>query len=166
MPNMVHGADVIHLEADVHATADNIYAIRTAPGSPISPSPIRSRSRLRLEGLRNIEADDRQGRAALRRQCRDERPGTYKVTYAFKAAGGERVLPPHRSGNRGAGLVAAFLPDLHLRLSAEVGFFKRNPAAPIMIPRARCDAPRKRLFRHLWTAGTSLAPRPAGAAGA
>src|ERR1700686_5715864 len=25
MPNMVHGADVIHLEADVHATADNIY---------------------------------------------------------------------------------------------------------------------------------------------
>jgi uncharacterized protein involved in high-affinity Fe2+ transport len=25
MPGMVHGADVIHLEADVHATADNIY---------------------------------------------------------------------------------------------------------------------------------------------
>ncbi|MDI3470343.1 MAG: Periplasmic protein p19 involved in high-affinity Fe2+ transport [Pseudolabrys sp.] len=24
-PNMVHGPDVIHLEADVHATADNIY---------------------------------------------------------------------------------------------------------------------------------------------
>src|SRR3979411_3431112 len=25
MPNMAHGADVIHLKADVHATADNIY---------------------------------------------------------------------------------------------------------------------------------------------
>jgi uncharacterized protein involved in high-affinity Fe2+ transport len=25
MPGMVHGADVIHLEADVHATADNVY---------------------------------------------------------------------------------------------------------------------------------------------
>lgn len=24
-PNMVHGEDVIHLEADVHATADNVY---------------------------------------------------------------------------------------------------------------------------------------------
>ena len=24
-PNMAHGSDVIHLEADVHATADNIY---------------------------------------------------------------------------------------------------------------------------------------------
>jgi len=33
MPNMVHGADVIHLEADVHATADNSTAIRMAPGS-------------------------------------------------------------------------------------------------------------------------------------
>jgi periplasmic iron binding protein len=26
-PDMVHGADVIHLEADVHATADNVYGI-------------------------------------------------------------------------------------------------------------------------------------------
>jgi periplasmic iron binding protein len=25
MPGMVHGADVIHIEADVHATADNVY---------------------------------------------------------------------------------------------------------------------------------------------
>lgn len=27
-PNMPHGSDVIHLEADVHATADNIYGYR------------------------------------------------------------------------------------------------------------------------------------------
>jgi len=26
-PDMIHGADVIHLEADVHATADNVYGI-------------------------------------------------------------------------------------------------------------------------------------------
>src|SRR3978361_499247 len=26
-PDMLHGADVIHLEADVHATADNVYGI-------------------------------------------------------------------------------------------------------------------------------------------
>src|ERR1700676_2375567 len=31
MPNMVHGADVIHLEADVHATADNVFGYPDGP---------------------------------------------------------------------------------------------------------------------------------------
>jgi periplasmic iron binding protein len=43
LPNMAHGADVIHMEADVHATT--YTAILTPLGSLISPSLTRLRSR-------------------------------------------------------------------------------------------------------------------------
>ena len=38
MPGMAHGADVIHLEADVHATADNVLRL---PGRRLGALPHR-----------------------------------------------------------------------------------------------------------------------------
>ena len=72
--DMVHGADVVHLEADVHATADNVY------GYPDGSSVIHHRlhhreNRLRLAVDRHVAADDRQGRAALRREREGGRSG-------------------------------------------------------------------------------------------
>src|SRR5258708_3232541 len=60
-------------------------------------------ARLRLAGLRNAETDDREGRTTLCRQCKNGRPGSYKVTYRFNPPEGngfyrhsdqETGLPP------------------------------------------------------------------------
>ena len=84
MPNMVHGADVIHLEADVHATADNIYGY--PDGAWIAYLTIAYT--IEMQGaswkasgtLKPMTAKDGPHYAD---NIRMDGPGKYKVTYRF-----------------------------------------------------------------------------------
>jgi hypothetical protein len=85
LPNMAHGSDVIHIEADVHATADNIY------GHPdgawiayltISYTLEKQGSSWKASGtLKPMTAKDGPHYAD---NVKMDGAGTYKVTYQFK----------------------------------------------------------------------------------
>lgn len=85
MPNMAHGADVIHLEADVHATADNTNGY--PDGAWIAYLTIdytltKEGSDWRSTGtLKPMVAKDGPHYAD---NVQMNGPGTYKVVYAFK----------------------------------------------------------------------------------
>ena len=90
-PNMAHGADVIHLEADVHATADNVYGY--PDGGWIAYLTIaytieKQGTSWKSSGtLKPMTAKDGPHYAD---NVKMDGPGTYKVTYAFK--------PPEANG--------------------------------------------------------------------
>jgi uncharacterized protein involved in high-affinity Fe2+ transport len=85
LPNMAHGPDVIHLEADVHATADNIYGY--PDGAWVAYLTIaytieKHGSNWRASGaLKPMTAKDGPHYAD---NVRMNGPGTYKVTYQFR----------------------------------------------------------------------------------
>jgi len=85
LPNMAHGADVIHIEADVHATADNIYGY--PDGAWIAYLTInytleKQGSSWKASGaLKPMTAKDGPHYAD---NVKMNGPGTYKVTYQFK----------------------------------------------------------------------------------
>ena len=91
MTSMVHGADVIHLEADVHATADNVYGY--PDGAWIAYLTIaytiekQGTSWKSYGTLKPMTAKDGPHYAD---NVKMDGPGTYKVTYAFK--------PPEANG--------------------------------------------------------------------
>jgi uncharacterized protein involved in high-affinity Fe2+ transport len=90
-PNMAHGDDVIHLEADVHATADNVYGY--PDGAWIAYLTIaytieKQGTSWKSSGtLKPMTAKDGPHYAD---NVKMDGPGTYKVTYAFK--------PPEANG--------------------------------------------------------------------
>lgn len=85
-PNMPHGADVIHLEADVHATADNIYGY--PDGAWIGYLTVdytleKEGSDWKVSGtLEPMTAKDGPHYA---NNVTMNGPGTYRVTYQFKS---------------------------------------------------------------------------------
>ncbi len=91
LPGMVHGADVIHLEADVHATADNVYGY--PDGAWIAYLTIgyeisKQGSAWKTSGtLKPMTAKDGPHYAD---NVKMDGPGKYTVTYAFK--------PPEANG--------------------------------------------------------------------
>jgi len=84
MPNMQHGPDVIHLDADVHATADNIYGY--PDGAWIAYLTIaytieKQDSGWQASGtLKPMTAKDGPHYAD---NVKMDGPGSYKVTYRF-----------------------------------------------------------------------------------
>ena len=86
VPGMAMGADVIHLEADVHATADNSYGY--PDGAWVGYLTIgytleKTGTAWKASGtLRPMEAKDGPHYAD---NVKMNGPGTYKVTYAFKS---------------------------------------------------------------------------------
>lgn len=84
MPGMAHGSDVIHLEADVHATADNIHGYPDGAWVPyltIGYRVEKQGSDWRAEGtLRPMQAKDGPHYAD---NIQMNGPGRYKVTYQF-----------------------------------------------------------------------------------
>jgi periplasmic iron binding protein len=84
MPGMVHGADVIHLELDVHATADNIYGYPDGAWVPyltIAYTLEKQGSDWKTSGtLKPMTAKDGPHYAD---NVKMNGPGTYKVTYTL-----------------------------------------------------------------------------------
>jgi hypothetical protein len=91
MPNMVHGADVIHIEADVHATADNIYGYPDGAWVPyltIHYTLTKTGSSWTSSGiLKPMTAKDGPHYAD---NVKMDGAGEYKVTYHFE--------PPEKNG--------------------------------------------------------------------
>ena len=91
LPGMVMGPDVIHLEADVHATADNVYGY--PDGAWVGYLTIgytleKQGTNWKASGtLRPMEAKDGSQYAD---NVKMGGPGTYRVTYAFS--------PPDKNG--------------------------------------------------------------------
>lgn len=85
LPSMAHGQDVIHLEADVHATADNVYGYPDGAWVPYLTITYRLEklgSDWRTEGtLRPMTAKDGPHYAD---NVQMNGPGKYKVTYSFR----------------------------------------------------------------------------------
>ena len=83
---MVHGADVIHLEADVHATADNVYGYpdgNWVPYLSIGYTLEKVGSDWRSTGtLRPMTAKDGPHYAE---NVKMAGPGEYKLTYRFES---------------------------------------------------------------------------------
>jgi uncharacterized protein involved in high-affinity Fe2+ transport len=86
LPNMAHGPDVIHLEADVHATADNVYGYPDGAWVPYLTITYRLEklgSEWHTEGtLRPMTAKDGPHYAD---NVKMSGPGKYKVTYGFSS---------------------------------------------------------------------------------
>ena len=86
LPGMATGPDVIHLEADVHATADNVYGY--PDGAWVGYLTIgytieKNGTNWKAAGtLHPMEAKDGPHYAD---NVKMEGPGTYRVTYAFTA---------------------------------------------------------------------------------
>ncbi len=84
--DMAHGADVIHLEADVHATADNVYGYPDGSWVPyltIGYTIEKAGSDWRSTGtLRPMIAKDGPHYAENVKMCG---PGEYKLTYRFES---------------------------------------------------------------------------------
>jgi len=82
--DMVHGPDVIHLEADVHATADNVYGFPDGawiPGLTITYSLVKIDTDWRASGaLLPMLAKDGPHYA---NNIKMNGPGKYKLTYRF-----------------------------------------------------------------------------------
>jgi len=91
-PDMPTGQDVIHLEADVHATADNVYGYPDGSWVPylaIEYSLERQDSTWKTNGkLRTMTAKDGPHYAD---NVKMSGPGTYRVTYRFR--------PPETNGS-------------------------------------------------------------------
>ena len=91
LPGMVMGPDVIHLEADVHATADNVYGY--PDGAWVGYLTIgytieKQGTDWKASGtLRPMQAKDGSHYAD---NVKMDGPGTYRVTYAFS--------PPETNG--------------------------------------------------------------------
>ncbi len=83
-PRMAVGADVIHLEADVHATADNIYGYPDGAWVgylKIAYTIEKTEAGWKADGvLHPMQAKDGPHYAD---NVKMDGPGTYKVTYAF-----------------------------------------------------------------------------------
>jgi periplasmic iron binding protein len=85
VPNMVHGSDVIHIEVDVHATADNIYGY--PDGAWIAYLTIhytleKTGAQWKTSGaLRPMTAKDGPHYAE---NVKMDGPGEYKLTYRFE----------------------------------------------------------------------------------
>jgi periplasmic iron binding protein len=86
MPHMPTGPDVIHLEADVHATADNVYGYPDGAWVPyltINYALQKVGTNWKAEGvLHPMEAKDGPHYAD---NIKMDGPGQYKVTYRFTA---------------------------------------------------------------------------------
>ena len=128
MPNMVHGADVIHLEADVHATADNIYGY--PDGAWIAYLTIgytieKQGSSWKASGtLKPMTAKDGPHYAD---NVKMNGPGTYKVTYGFE--------PPEANVLRVTVRAVASAESLTLRVSKLGGFMSVSaPRIPWTLP--------------------------------
>lgn len=84
MPGAPHGADVIHLEADVHATADNVYGYPDGAWVPyltVAYVVDKVGGSLHAQGtLHAMEAKDGPHYAD---DVNMGGPGQYKVTYTF-----------------------------------------------------------------------------------
>jgi uncharacterized protein involved in high-affinity Fe2+ transport len=90
LPNMVHGTDVIHLEADVHATADNVFGYPDGAWIPYLTIAytLEKQGGWKATGtLKPMTAKDGPHYAD---NIKMNGPGTYKVTYQFK--------PPEANG--------------------------------------------------------------------
>jgi hypothetical protein len=89
-PGMAMGPDVIHLEADVHATADNVYGYPDGAWVgylTIGYSIEKKGSGWKAEGkLRPMVAKDGPHYAD---NVRMDGPGTYRVSYVFTAPDGQ-----------------------------------------------------------------------------
>ena len=90
-PGMAHGEDVIHLEADVHATADNVYGYPDGGWIPyltVAYTLRKQRSDWKTSGtLKPMTAKDGPHYAD---NVKMQGPGTYELTYTFD--------PPERNG--------------------------------------------------------------------
>ena len=90
-PDMVHGDDAIHIEADVHATADNVHGYPDHAWIPyltIQYSLEKKGSNWRAAGtLKPMTAKDGPHYAD---NVKMDGPGEYKLTYRFE--------PPERNG--------------------------------------------------------------------
>lgn len=88
-PEMVHGADVIHLEADVHATADNVFGYSDGAWIgylTISYTLEKQGTQWKHAGtMKPMIAKDGPHYAD---NVKMDGPGTYKVTYEFKPPAG------------------------------------------------------------------------------
>lgn len=84
MPGMAMGADVIHLEADVHATADNVFGYPDGAWVgylKIAYTIEKAGAGWKADGvLHPMQAKDGPHYAD---NVKMDGPGTYKVTYAF-----------------------------------------------------------------------------------
>ena len=84
MPGMVHGADVVHLEIDVHATADNVYGYPDGAWVPyltIAYTLEKQGSNWKTSGtLKPMTAKDGPHYAD---NVRMNGPGAYKVTFTL-----------------------------------------------------------------------------------
>ena len=93
MTSMVHGADVIHLEADVHATADNVYGFPDGAWVPYLTIDYRLEklgSDWHAEGvLRPMTAKDGPHYAE---NVKMNGPGKYKLTYRFHPPAGSNFF--------------------------------------------------------------------------
>jgi uncharacterized protein involved in high-affinity Fe2+ transport len=91
MPHMPTGPDVIHLEADVHATADNVYGYPDGAWVPyltVNYTLEKVGTNWKAEGvLHPMEAKDGPHYAD---NIKMDGPGKYKVTYKFS--------PPEANG--------------------------------------------------------------------
>ncbi|MBV8912874.1 MAG: iron transporter [Acetobacteraceae bacterium] len=107
-PGMPMGADVIHLEADVHATADNSYGFADGAWVPyltIAYGLEKQGSDWRASGtLRPMTAKDGPHYAD---NVKMNGPGTYKVTYRFGPPEGQGFL---RHTDRETGVPAWWAP--------------------------------------------------------
>ena len=91
MPGMAHGDDVIHVEADVHATADNVYGFPDGGWVPyltIRYTLEKTGTSWKAEGtLKPMVAKDGPHYAD---NLKMSGPGEYKLTYRFQ--------PPEKAG--------------------------------------------------------------------
>lgn len=90
LPGMVHGDDVIHLEADVHATADNVFGYPDGAWVPylaIGYKLEKVGGGWQADGtLKAMVAKDGPHYAD---NIRMPEPGQYKLTYSFHPPAGE-----------------------------------------------------------------------------
>ena len=90
LPGMVHGTDVIHVEADVHATADNSHGFADGawiPYLPIAYSIEKKGSDWKTSGtLKAMQAKDGPHYAD---DVKMDGAGDYKITYRFGVPEGQ-----------------------------------------------------------------------------
>jgi periplasmic iron binding protein len=91
LPDMVHGSDVIHVEVDVHATADNVYGYPDGAWVPyltVHYTLEKSGSNWKSGGeMKPMTAKDGPHYAD---NVKMDGPGEYKLTYRFE--------PPEKNG--------------------------------------------------------------------
>ena len=120
-PKMPMGADVIHLEADIHATADNIYGYPDGGWVPyltVEYTLEKQGAAWKSSGtLKPMIAKDG---TALRRQREDGRPRSVSRHLPVEPTGQQRLHSSHRQGNRRAGLVEAIQCGFQVQVSAGV----------------------------------------------